>query len=74
MVQALVGAQVRHLNCPGCPGLHVPWRGLDPVEFTMFEQIDRFNNRRLLEPIRNRPPAEAKAAYYRQPQHTALAA
>ena len=28
--------------------------------------VDWFNNRRLLEPIGNVPPAEAEAAYYRE--------
>ena len=52
-----------------------PWRGLEPVEFATLEWVDWFNNRRILEPIGNRPPAEeAKAAYYRQSEHTALAA
>ena len=32
------------------------------------------NHRRILEVIANRPPAEAEAAYYRQAEHTALAA
>ena len=36
--------------------------------------VDWFNNRRLLEVIGNRPPAEAVAAYHHQREHTALAA
>ena len=51
-----------------------PWRGLEPVEFATLEWVDWFNHRRILEPIGNRPPAEAEAAYYRQSEHTALAA
>ena len=51
-----------------------PWRGLEPVEFATLEWVDWFNNRRILEPIGNRPPAEAEAAYYHQSEHTALAA
>jgi transposase InsO family protein len=43
-----------------------PWRGLEDVEFATLEWVDWFNNRRLLEPIGNIPPAEAEAAYYRQ--------
>ena len=45
-----------------------PWRGLEPVEFATLECVDWFNNRRLLEVIGNRPPAEAEAeaAYHRQ--------
>ena len=51
-----------------------PWRGLEAVEFATLEWVDWFNHRRLLETIGNRPPAEAEAAYYRQAEHTALAA
>ena len=51
-----------------------PWRGLEPVEFATLEWVDWFNHRRILEPIGNRPAAEAEAAYYRQSEHTALAA
>jgi transposase InsO family protein len=36
------------------------WRSLDAVEYTTLELIDWFNNRRLLEPIGNIPPAEAE--------------
>ena len=41
-----------------------PWRSLEAVEFGTLEWVDWFNNRRLLEPIGNIPPAEAEAAYY----------
>ena len=41
-----------------------PWRSLDAVEYATLEWVDWFNNRRLLEPIGNIPPAEAEAAYY----------
>ena len=51
-----------------------PWRGLEPVEFATLEWVPWFNHRRLLEPIGNRPPAEAEAAYHRQSEHAALAA
>jgi hypothetical protein len=37
-----------------------------PPEFAMLEWVDWFNNRRLLEPIGNIPPAEAEARYYAQ--------
>ena len=57
VVQALVGALARHLNCPGCSGPRDPWRGVGPVEFSTLEQIDCFNNRRLFESIgRGLPP------------------
>ncbi len=42
-----------------------PWRGLEAVEFATLERVDWFNHRRILEPIGDRPPAEAEAAYYR---------
>jgi transposase InsO family protein len=38
-----------------------PWKGLDDVEYATLEWVDWFNNRRLLEPIGNIPPAEAEA-------------
>ena len=41
-----------------------PWRSLEAVEFATLEWVDWFNNRRLLEPIGNIPPAEAEARYY----------
>ena len=51
-----------------------PWRTLEAVEFATLEWVDWFNNRRLLEPIKNVPPAEAEERYYAQTQETALAA
>ena len=51
-----------------------PWRGLEAVELATLEWVDWFNNQRILEPTGNRPPAEAEATYYRQGEHTALAA
>ena len=42
-----------------------PWRTLDDVEIAALEWVDWFNNRRLLEPIGDIPPAEAEATYYR---------
>ena len=41
-----------------------PWRGLDEVEYATLEWVDWFNNRRLLEPIGNIPPAELEAKYH----------
>jgi transposase InsO family protein len=43
-----------------------PWRHLEAVEFATLEWVDWFNNRRLLEPIGNVPPAEYEEAYYRR--------
>ena len=51
-----------------------PWRNLEAVEFATLKRIDWFNNRRLLEPIGNIPPAEAEARYYAQTEVVARAA
>ena len=51
-----------------------PWRSFEAVEFATLEWVDWFNNRRLLEPIGNIPPAEAEAAYYVQLEMTRIAA
>ncbi len=40
------------------------WRTREEVEWATLKWVDWFNNRRLLEPIGNIPPAEAEAAYY----------
>ena len=42
-----------------------PWRGREAVEYATLEWVDWFNNRRLLEPIGNIPPAEREKEYYR---------
>ena len=41
-----------------------PWRSFETVEFATLSWVDWFNNRRLLQPIGNIPPAEAEARYY----------
>src|SRR3954462_3046322 len=51
-----------------------PWRSFEAVEFATLEWVAWFNNRRLLEPIGNLPPAEAEAAYYAQLEMTPIAA
>jgi putative transposase len=51
-----------------------PWRSFEAVEFATLEWVDWFNNRRLLEPIGNVPPAEAEARYYATIEDLALAA
>ena len=51
-----------------------PWRTFEQVEFATLEWVDWFNNRRLLEPIGNIPPAEAEARYFAQPMGHAMAA
>jgi transposase-like protein len=58
----------------GFDGLRGPWRSLEAVELATLDWVDRFNNRRLLEPIGNIPPAEAEARYYAQLEEPALAA
>ena len=42
-----------------------PWRNVDTVEYATLGWVDWFNNRRLLEPIGDVPPAEFELAYHR---------
>ena len=42
-----------------------PWKGRESVEYAMLEWVDWFNNRRLLKPIGNIPPAEKEKESYR---------
>ena len=51
-----------------------PWRSFEAVEFATLEWVDWFNNRRLLEPIGNIPPAEAEERYYAMLVEPAMAA
>jgi putative transposase len=51
-----------------------PWRSFEAVEFATLTWVDWFNNRRLLEPIGNIPPAEAEARYYATLNEQKLAA
>ncbi len=51
-----------------------PWRSLEAVEFATLEWVEWFNNRRLLEPIGNVPPAEAEARYYAELETRLMAA
>ena len=51
-----------------------PWRSCEAVEFATLEWVDWFNNRRLLEPIGNIPPAEAEERYYATLDEPAIAA
>jgi putative transposase len=44
------------------------------VEFVTLQWVDWFNNRRLLEPIGNIPPAEAEARYDAMLEELAMAA
>ena len=51
-----------------------PWKSAEAVELATLEWVDWFNNRRLLEPIGNVPPAEAEANYYAALEEPAMAA
>ena len=51
-----------------------PWRSFEAVEYATLEWVDWFNNRRLLEPIGNIPPAEAEERYYAMPDNVPMAA
>ena len=51
-----------------------PWRSFEAVEFATLEWVEWFNNRRLLEPIGNIPPAEAEERYYAMIEQSAMAA
>jgi len=41
-----------------------PWKSMDAVEYATLDWVNWFNNKRLLGPIGNIPPAEAEANYY----------
>ena len=51
-----------------------PWRSAESVELATLEWVDWFNNRRLLSPIGNIPPAEAEEKYYATLKGHAMAA
>ena len=51
-----------------------PWRNLEDVEYATLEWVDWFNNRRLLEPIGNVPPAEFEMQYLQQQSESAISA
>jgi putative transposase len=51
-----------------------PWKGVEDVEFATLKWVDWFNNRRLLGPIGNQPPAEFEQTYYRQQSSSAAVA
>jgi len=51
-----------------------PWRNLDAVEYATLEWVDWFNNRRLLAPIGNVPPAEYEMQYLQQQPESAIPA
>ena len=45
-----------------------PWKGLDDVERETLTWVDWFNNRRILQPIGDMPPAEYELMYYQNPE------
>ena len=51
-----------------------PWKSIDEVEYATLSWVDWFNNRRLLRPIGDCPPAEFEALYYEQKRESAIAA
>jgi transposase InsO family protein len=51
-----------------------PWRHVESVEYATLEWVDWYNNRRLLRPIGDVPPAEKELEYYRQATESATAA
>jgi putative transposase len=51
-----------------------PWRSFESVEYATLEWVEWFNNRRLLEPIGNIPPAEAEQRYYAMLDESPMAA
>lgn len=51
-----------------------PWRSFESAEYETLEWVDWFNNRRLLQPIRNIPPAEAETKLYADMEFEFMAA
>ena len=45
---------------------------MDEVEYATLEWVDWLNNRRLLEPIGNIPPAEYEKLYYEKTEESAM--
>jgi transposase InsO family protein len=50
------------------------WKTMEAVEMETLKWVDWFNNRRLLEPIGNIPPAEAEENYYTMMDNAKMAA
>ena len=70
-INGLFKAEVIHRRGPWRRG---PWRSFEAVEYATLEWVDWFNNRRLLEPIGNIPPAEAEERYYAMMEQSKMAA
>jgi len=51
-----------------------PWRSMEHVEFETLKWVDWFNNRRLLEPIGDIPPAEFEELHYESQEAPAMVA
>ncbi|CAN5244768.1 IS3 family transposase [soil metagenome] len=51
-----------------------PWKTINEVEYATCAWVDWYNNRRLLQPIGDIPPAELEQAYYEQREGHAEAA
>jgi putative transposase len=51
-----------------------PWRNIDMVEYETLVWVDWFNNRRLLGPNGNIPPAEFEMMYYERNEKAAMLA
>jgi len=51
-----------------------PWKSFEEVEYATLEWVDWFNNRRLLEPIGNVPPAEFEMQHLQQKPESAIPA
>jgi transposase InsO family protein len=51
-----------------------PWKSFEAVELATLSWDYWFNNRRLMEPIENIPPAEAEARYYAMQENIPMAA
>ncbi len=54
--------------------LQLTREAVEAVEFATLNWVDCFNNRRLLQPIGDVPPAEFEQSYYRQQDESAVAA
>ena len=65
-INGLYKAELIHRCCP--------WRSFEAVEYATLEWVDWFNNRRIMEPIGNMPPAEAEQRYYAALQEQPMAA
>ena len=65
-INGLFKAEVIHIRGP--------WRNFEAVEYATLEWVDWFNNRRLLEPIGNIPPAEAEENFYAALERSDMAA